>query len=168
MGRAGCSTAPMRGLSLCALLSLSLCGPSKEAVDAERNALSAAVDQAQAYLRGIHACDAEREAWTRSITEGTQAIMRGREEAHLAGLAEDRADAKRKMCESLQPSTEELAKKAQAGWDAWVDACLDCSTGRACVDAERKRRTIWGPKKSVADQIASLEEFRKSPACAKR
>lgn len=144
------------------------CGPSKAKVAAEQAALSAWVDQLIANARASHACDAEHAAHRAALDASIASLKtlnRGLIES--ANAAEERAGAKEKMCEALRPQFDEGWSKATALYGAWMDACLGCATGRACVDADRRRRLGVGAK-TLAAEITELEKLKADTACGRK
>lgn len=159
---------PMR-IVLVFVVSITACGPSRQSIDVERAALSAALDQAIVFTRENRACDAEHAAYMKTLND-TLTLMKAHPGADhsFEDKQEERAEAKSKMCESLLPSTQERIAKNRAAWDGWMDACLACASGRVCVDAERARRTWSKEKRDLAAEVAFLEEQKKATICGKR
>jgi hypothetical protein len=52
-------------------------------------------------------------------------------------LEQERAEIKRKACEDKLPPWDKRRKDFLAVADAWMDACLYCESGKACIEAMR-------------------------------
>lgn len=160
----------MRMLLLVASAAIA-CGPSREKVAAERAALVALADERIKVARQGHACDEYRRASRAALDaslEASRAALKTMRYTHDTSYDEyQSSEAKLKVCEALLPTWQERLAKVTTLHDGWMDACLECATGRACVDAERKMR---GKEqlKELAAEIAVLEGMKNATVCDKR
>jgi hypothetical protein len=155
------------------------CGPTQQKRDTERAALAALAEHEIATVRRNHACDEPRAEQRRAhdsylaALRAPQAVNMSAWEAHriheeAAHEISDKAEAKVAACEGMLPDWKELRARRQQLADAWMDACLLCTTGRACVDAERRRRDSRAAMTDAdpAAAIASLEAMKSGAACS--
>lgn len=149
---------------------LAACGPSKEQRSTEARAYAAMLDHRIEVIRVAHACDeqiAEMTAATGAIPEASVLNLAEAERLTAkARAAVDRAQA----CRALMPSVDEMRAKAVALSDAWMDACVECASGAACVAAERELRTLvtgftMGDPQTA--QRVAIDAMKARPVCSR-
>jgi hypothetical protein len=134
-------------------------GPTKQAVDAENAAWGQYVAAAKELHQLFHACDAERETYQKASDASHVALMSSSTLSaayHQLEVEKDKAEAYVDACERRQADYIETEKdKARFGrtsnatvqarsdklrkvGDAWLDACVECAAGRACVQRMRE------------------------------
>jgi hypothetical protein len=117
---------------------LMACGPSKEKIAAERSAHIALFDFLIEAQRGLHACDAQVEKMQAELKalEHSQTFHDGEYDQHDKALT--RASGEAKACVAMRPSGNEVSTKMKRLADEWLDACLECASGKTCVAADRQ------------------------------
>jgi hypothetical protein len=138
--------------------------PAAAAREKERLAYAAVLDYVVEADRLAHVCDAEDKAYVDALHASTEALRSGARGIYQEFQHdEDRANVLRKACESRVPSFGTRAEEMMRLKDAWIDACLECADGKACVAADRKlRRSLIPPR----ELLAALPSMRKRSVCS--
>ena len=160
----------MRMLGVVGCLVVVGCGPSRAQREAEVRAHDSVIDLLAAAVRFEHACDDGAAAARASLAASQKAIDVGDLIGAKRHLAE--ADAHRtrlSTCRALLPSESEKARKMMLTLDAWVDTCLECATGKACIAATRSLRAAtqkMDPAADVEHLKIQIEALRPGSVCS--
>ncbi len=154
-----------RSLGALAAVATFACGPSKAQRDAEQTAFGSLLDHRIEMIRAAHSCDPDRDASLKALRASSEALKMN--DVVLSVKFEHeykQADARVKACESQLPTVEAQKKESARRWDAWMDACLDCAPGKACIAAARRLRDDTREKDPLkVTQL--LTQLKAEPVC---
>jgi len=151
----------------------------KAAIPEEKKAWADLVSTRQDVLKLEHACDAEREAYTKARDAKSELLRAAYDSPayrQMDGEAQ-KAEAFANACQRRQPDFVEDGhdklmmgfpnrntqkaryERIQNALDAWLDACVKCANGAQCVErmrlAERKPLEKWQVERPVCSPAKS-------------